>query len=117
MRFRFIPDWETLLDIDLFIQLSGDVKGTLAVSEMFEWLGRYPTPREVIWHYIKWLRAEVRMVVEQEKLRLPGPENQVARQIGEPRSLGVHPDAETCHETVVEQWLQREKAKPWFEKE
>ena len=119
LRFGVMPDWETLLDIDLFMQLSGDVKRTLAVREMFrEWLGRYPTPREVIWHYRKWLRAEVRMVVEQEKLRLASPENQVAKQIEGPRSLRRCPDAETHHhETVVEQWLRREKEKPWFERD
>jgi hypothetical protein len=118
MRFGVIPDWDTLLDIDLFMQLSRDVKRTVAVREMFrEWLGRYPTPREVIWHYRRWLRAEVRMAVE-ERAKLEAPETAVAKQIEAPRTVAdIRPDAEVRQETVVEQWLRREREKPWFERD
>jgi hypothetical protein len=121
LRFGVIPDWETLLDIDLFIQLSGDVKRTIAVREMFrEWLGRYPTPREVIWHYRKWLRTELKEAGGlHRKIELEGSHARIiAKQIEAPQSPGIiRQDGEVHHETVVDQWLRREKAKPWFERD
>ena len=119
LRFGVIPDWDTLLDIDLFMQLSRDVERTVAVREMFrEWLGRYPTPGEVIWHYRRWLRAEVRMAVEQERAKLAAPETPVAKQIEAPQTVAdIRPNTEVRQETVVEQWLRREREKPWFERD
>jgi hypothetical protein len=123
LRFGVIPDHETLLDIDVFMQLSGDEERTLAVREMFrEWLGRYPTPREVIWHYRRWLRAEVRAALasRDEKLRLNGPDAPVIRMIEAPRSKfskDVLPEHNLLHETVIEQWERREKSKAWFERD
>jgi hypothetical protein len=118
LRFGVKPDWETLLDVDIFMQLSGDEERTLAVREMFrEWLGRYPTPREVIWHYRRWLRAEVRTVSDtQAKMRLADPETRPVKQIAEPKVEDVLSDVETYHETVLEQYLRRERSKPWFER-
>ena len=122
LRFGVQPDHETMLDIDVFMQLSGDEERTLAVREMFrEWLGRYPTPREVAWHYRRWLRAEVRAILgpQEERLRLTGPNAPVVRLIEAPSKKynvrDVLPGVEPQHETVVEQWERREKAKPWFE--
>jgi hypothetical protein len=117
LRFGVQPDWETLLDIDLFMQLSGDMERTLAVREMFrEWLGRYPTPREVIWHYRKWLRAELTMAAEsQERAKLEAPKTIVGTKIE--AAPGVQDVQEVRTETVVEQWLRREQAKPWFERD
>jgi hypothetical protein len=86
LRFGVQPDWETLLDVDVFMQLSGDEERALAVREMFrEWLGRYPTPREVIWHYRRWLRAEVRTVIGRENMaRLEEPDVSDAKRIEAP---------------------------------
>jgi hypothetical protein len=120
LRFGVIPDWETLLDVDLFMQMSGDVKRTLAVKEMFrEWLGRYPTPREVIWHYRKWLRSELKETGELQKMtELEGPEKPVAKQIEAPKTAAmIRQDVEVHQETVVNQWMRRERAKPWFERD
>jgi hypothetical protein len=120
LRFGVQPDWETLLDIDVFMQLSGDEERTLAVREMFrEWLGRYPSPREVIWHYRRWLRAEVRTALDNERReRLAGPDAPTTKQIAGPQAvMDVLPDREIHEETVVQQWARREAAKPWFEQD
>lgn len=120
LRFGVQPDWETLLDIDVFMQLSGDEERTLAVREMFrEWLGRYPSPREVIWHYRRWLRAEVRTALDEEhRERLAAPDAMVAKRIEGPQTaMDVLPDREIHQETVVQQWTRREGAKPWFEQD
>lgn len=120
LRFGVVPDWESLLDVDLYIQLSGDEKRTLAVREMFrEWLGRYPTPREVIWHYRRWLRADVKNGVQmQEAARLEYSNTPITKQIEAPRtSRSINPGVEARQETVVDQWLRREESKPWFERD
>jgi hypothetical protein len=122
VRLGVQPDWETLLDVDMYMQLSGDEDRTLAVREMFrEWLGRYPSPREVISHYRKRLRREIQLSKDREIQlleRLEEPEAAVAQQIEGPRSTGdVLPEVEIRMETVVEQWDRREKAKPWFERD
>jgi hypothetical protein len=131
VRFGVQPDWEILLDIDVFMQLSGDEERTLAVREMFrEWLNVYPSPRDVLWHYRKWLRAEVETAIlerdrTQPRLRAPeeasGPtsETDLITQDGQVlKSIDdVLPDVEVHDETVVEQWIRRERAKPWFERD
>jgi hypothetical protein len=120
LRFGVQPDWETLLDIDVFMQLSGDEDRTLAVREMFrEWLGRYPSPREVIWHYRRWLRVEVRTALDTERReRLTGPDATATKQIAGPQTvMDILPDRQIHEETVVQQWTRREAAKPWFEQD
>ena len=99
VRFGVQPDWETLLDVDMYMQFSGDEERTLAVREMFrEWLGRYPSPREVISHYRKRLRREIQISKDREIQmleKLEEPEAAVAQQIEGPRSTGdVLPEVE-----------------------
>ena len=98
------------------MQLSGDVERTLAVREMFkEWMGRYPTPREVIWHYRKSVRTEMKTRDERIMLEAPVPhEDKPADAVRS--GDAVEPEAEVRHETVVERWFRRERAKPWFER-
>ena len=119
VRFGVQPDWETLLDLEIFMQLSGEIERTTAVRQMFrEWLGQYPTPREVIWHHRKWLRTEVRAALEtEERAGLIGPGEPALRQIEPPKwRSDMLPDSEVHEETVVEKWMRREREKPWFER-
>ena len=123
LRFGVIPDWVTLLDIDMYLQASGDTERTMAVREMFrEWLGQYPSPREVYLHSRRITRADAKNKVEAEQTRLALGDREAnadgRKQIEAPRPIGdTLPDIEVRHETVVDQWQRRIRAKPWFEQE
>lgn len=123
LRFGVVPDWETLLDIDMYLQASRDTERTMAVREMFrEWLGQYPGPREVQLNKRRIARANAKNKVETEQTRLALGDHKAnadgTKQIEAPQSIGdILPDIEVRHETVVDQWQRRIRAKPWFEQD
>ena len=118
LRFGVKPNWEGLLDLDVFMQLSRDEERTLAVREMFkDWLGKYPSAGEVICHYRRWLRAETRWALHiQNQGQLDSREDAI-EQIEAPKSGEEEVKTNIFHETVVERYLRREQAKPWFERD
>ena len=112
LRFGVIPHWETLLDIDLFMQLAKDETRTTTTREMLrEWLKVYPTPREVHLHYRnKYGRPLVKEREQEmyENLPLFNTPDYV------PKFLEAPP--KHVPPTVIDEWLSREGAKPWFER-
>jgi hypothetical protein len=130
LRFGVEPSWECMLDVDLFMQLSGDHERTKAVRKMFqEWVGNYPRPKEVLAHYRRWLRTEITLqlttrpsephVLEDPNAQtLANADTPVAESIEVPTRTGdllAEPEIHT--ETVVEKWLRQEREKPWFERD
>jgi hypothetical protein len=111
VRFGVIPHWETLLDIDLFMQLAQDETRTITTREMLkEWLKVYPTPREVYAHYRKRYGRPLMKQREEEMYELPlfNTPDHVPKLLEAP-TMEIAP-------TVVDEWLSREGAKPWFER-
>jgi len=122
VRFGVRPDWELLLDLEMYMQQSGDEERTLAVREMFrEWLDSYPSPGEVIWHHRKLQRRFLKSKQEADRARLEAAE-EVPEIEGPGESTEVKlvetesQELEVVGETVVDQWIRRERAKPWFER-
>ena len=141
VRFGVQPDWGTLLDLDVFMQLARDPERTLAVREMFrEWLGEYPSVGEVMTYYRSYLRTEA------EKLSssldaIEGPKPDAAQEVyprfktrvkslaantqkGSIPLIGTREEiregekrlGEEENETVVGSWLRRQRELPWFER-
>lgn len=140
VRFGVQPDWGTLLDLDVFMQLSRDPERTLAVREMFrEWLGEYPSVGQVMTYYRSYLRTEAdRLASSLDAIEAPKPDTVQENfpdfktrvrslatstqmdgtgQIEAPEVIeGEKRLGEESNETVVGSWLRRQRAVPWFER-